>query len=89
MTNETFAKATTLNAHIGYVKGVISMLDTMIEHFYDSDSCDIKVVYQPGPGGIGLSVLHRDLPELRDALIKARDRFKNELRKNKEEFQAL
>ncbi len=89
MTDETFEKAKDLVEHIGYDREVISMLDTMIEHFYDNDYCDIKVNYQPGPGGIGLAIRHRDLPELRDALIKARDRFKYELRKNKEEYQAL
>lgn len=89
MTNETFEKAKDLVAHIGYDKEVISMLDTMIEHFYDNEDCDIKVNYQPGPGGIGLTIFHRDLPELRDALIKARDRFKFELKKNKDELLAL
>ena len=76
-------------AHIGYAKEVISKLDTMLEKFYDRENTDIKVTCRTSLHDHGFSIYHSDLPELRDALIKARDRFKYELRKNKEEFQAL
>ena len=89
MTDETFEKAKSLVNHIGYVKHFISMLDPMIEHFYDKSYCDINLSYQTGPNSIGLVINHRDLPELRDALINARDRLQCELEKNKEELQAL
>jgi hypothetical protein len=88
MTDKKFEKAKELKANIAYDKEVIGILDTMLAHFYDDEQGVIKVSYQPASGHI-LVLKHRDLPELRDALVKAHDRFVCKLRKESEEFQDL
>ncbi len=89
MTIETFKKAQELTSKINYSKQIISMLDTMLNHWYDPDRADITVNYRGGQHDPGLCMHHTELPELRDALMKARDRYKFDLRKLEDELAAL
>ena len=89
MTRETFEKAEKLMAKINGCKQIITMLDTMLIHWYDHDKADITVNYRGGQHDPGLCMHHTELPELRDALMKARDRYKFDLRKLDDEFAAL
>lgn len=89
MTRETFEKAEKLIAKINYSKQIIRMLDTMLNHWYDHDKADITVNYRGGQHDPGLCMHHTELPELRDALMKARDRCKFDLRKLEDELAAL
>ena len=89
MTEEKFETAKNLVELIGYDKDVISVLDTMIEHFYDRVNYDIRVVCSSGPDGYERNIRHGDFPELLDALKQARKRFKYELREKEDKLQAL
>lgn len=89
MTRETFEKAENLIAKINVSKQNIRMLDTMLNHWYDPDRADITVNYRGGQHDPGLCMHHTNLPELRDALMKARDRYKFDLCKLEDEFAAL
>ncbi len=89
MTKEKFEKAKNLVELIGYDKDVISVLDTMIEHFYDKVHYDIKVVCTSGPDGYERNIRHSDFLELYDALKQARERLKYELRKKEDKLEAL
>ena len=89
MTKEKFETAKDLVELIGYDKDVISVLDKMIEHFYDKVNYDIKVVCASGPDGYERNIRHSDFPELYDALKQARERFKYELRKKEDKLEAL
>ena len=89
MTNQTFEKARELMASINGREQFIRMLDTMLNSWYDHDRADITVNYKGWQHDVGSRIHHTDLPELRDALIAARDRNKYELRKLKDQLAAL
>lgn len=89
MDKRTFEKAQELMAKITGKKQAISMLDTMLNKWYDNSHTDITVNCRSGQHDMGLCIHHSDLPELRDALMKARDRLKLELHKHEDELTAL
>ena len=89
MTNDKFEKAQELQAKIQGREQSVKMLDTMLNAWYDHDRTDITVNYKGGQHDVGLRMHHTELPELRDALIAARDRNKHELRKLRDQFAEL
>lgn len=89
MTDQKFEKAQELMASINGRLQSINMLDKMLNYWYDHDRASITVNYKGGQHDVGLCIHHTDLPELRDALIAARDRNKRELRKLRDQFAAL
>ena len=89
MTNETFEQAQELVRQIDENKRTISILDTMLERFDDNSYTDISITCRCGNGDLGKTIHHNNLPELREALKKARERFKCELQQNQEKLEAL
>lgn len=73
-----------INGH----KRTIEVLDTMLTDFYDPDR-RISVYYQESQYSGAKVISSTELPELRDALMKARDRYKFDLRKLKDELAEL
>jgi hypothetical protein len=89
MTQETYEQAARLVQTIAYDERAISMLETILNKFDDHVYTQIAVTCKGGPGDIGLSIPHRDLPELRDALHHALARFRQTLQENREELEKL
>ena len=89
MTKEKFETAKNLVELIVYDKDVISVLDKMIEHYYDRVHYDIKVVCTSGPDGYERNIRHCDFPKLYDALKQARERLKYGLREKEDKLEAL
>ena len=88
MTRETFEKAQELVGIINRHKQTIKVLDTMLTEYYEPDR-KITVSYESRGSNAVMTIRHTDLPELRDALMKARDRCKFDLRKLEDELAAL
>jgi Zn-dependent membrane protease YugP len=88
MTRETFEKAEKLMNKINDHKQTIGDLDKMLTDFYDPER-RITVHHQASKYSGELVISSTVLPELRDALMKARDRYKFDLRKLEDEFAAL
>ena len=88
MTRETFEKAQGLVGKINDLKRDIEVLDTMLSDFYDPDR-RITVHHQASQYSGEKVISKAVLPELRDALMKGRDRCKFDLRKLEDEFAAL
>ena len=89
MTNEKLEKAQELSDRIKGQEKTIRLIDTMLSRWYDRSDTDITINFKCGQHCPEQRIYHTTVPELRDALKKARDRIKYEQRKTEEEFAAL
>lgn len=89
MTQETYEQATELMELIAYHERVIGAIDLMLERFYDRDHVRIDVSIRTGRLDNGQTIPHYELPELREALQKARERFEQTLKEDKAKLAAL
>ena len=89
MNKETYERATELVNAIVYGERCISIIETMLEQFDDRQHTQITVSYKSMWNSIGLSIRHDQLPELREALQKGLERFRNEVIENQAKLEAL
>ena len=90
MTNETFEKASEIVQKIGENRRTIEIIERMLEKFHDRNypAC-ITVSCRVGQYIPEDVIRHSDFPELYDALKKALERVKFDLKQNREKLEAL
>ncbi len=89
MNKKTYERATELMNAIVYGERCVSVIETMLEQFDDRQNTQFEVTCKGGPNSIGLSIRHDQLPELREALQKGLERFRNEVIENRAKLEAL
>ena len=89
MTRETYDQAKELFELIAYHERVIGAIDQMLERFDDRDHVRIDVAIRTSRLDNGQTIPHYELPELREALQKARERFEQTLKEDKAKLEAL
>lgn len=89
MNKETYERATELLNAIAYGERCVSVIETMLGQFDDRQHTQIDVTCKDGPNSTGLSIRHDQLPELREALQKGLERFRNEVIENQAKLEAL
>ena len=89
MNKETYKRATELVNAIAYGERCVSVIETMLERFDDRLHTQIEVTCKGGQYDVGLSIRHDQLPELREALQKGLERFRNEVIENQAKLEAL
>lgn len=89
MNKETYEIATELMQTIAYGERCVSVIETMLDRFDDRINTQITVTCKGGLNDFGLSIRHDQLPELREALQKGLERFRNEVNENQAKLEAL
>ena len=89
MNKETYERATELVNTIAYYERCVSVIETMLEQFDNRQNTQITVTYKDLLNSTGLSIRHDQLPELREALQKGLERFRNEVIENQAKMEAL
>lgn len=89
MNKETYERATELLNAIAYGERCVSVIETMLDRFDDCQHTQINVTYKDVWNSTGLSIRHDQLPELREALQKGLERFRNEVIENQAKLEAL
>jgi hypothetical protein len=74
---------------IAYGEQCVSVIETMLERFDDRRHTQIEVTCKGRPNDVGLSIRNDQLPELREALQKGLERFRNEVIENQAKLEAL
>lgn len=88
MTEETYKKAEELMNVINYERHTIKCLDLAVKLFDDQEHGDVTVTCMNDTGG-KFKFGGSELPELRDALLQARERFSRTLGENLQKLEAL
>jgi hypothetical protein len=89
MNKETYERATELVNAIAYGERCVSVIETMLERFDDRQHAQIEVTCKGGQYDVGLSIRNDQLPELREALQKALERFRATLHDNQKKLEEL
>ena len=88
MTEETYKKAEELMNVIHFGRRTIEWLDLAVKLFDDQEHGDVTVLCMNDTGG-KFKFMGSELPELRDALLQARERFSRNLGENLQKLEAL
>jgi ribosomal protein S5 len=89
MNKETYERVMGLVCAIAYGEQCVSVIETMLDRFDNSMNSSISVNCVDGPRDGGVGINHTQLPELREALQKGLERFRNEVIENQAKLEAL